>query len=143
MIRGEYEERRRRRGTLALDDCIRLLSDLLNSAGTCIFIIDGLDECSNPYELMKALRDISDSTDHLKLFVSSRLEDRVTVDFPQRLCQLITSEENGHDVESFIENDIKRRRIEINRRNPDQPEEMNDELAEELTLLLKKHAQGM
>lgn len=143
IVRREYEEKRLRRGTLSLEDSVRLLSDILRSAGQCIFIIDALDECRNPYELMKALRAISDSTDNLKLFVSSRLEVRVNIDFPQCLCQLITPEKNGLDVERFIESEIKRRRLEINRRNPEQPEEMNDELAEELTFLLKKHAQGM
>ncbi|PMD62296.1 uncharacterized protein K444DRAFT_339158 [Hyaloscypha bicolor E] len=135
--------------TLSEKDCTQLLATLIDTVGSSTVVIDALDECSDPYSLMEALRMISDeltkcaSAHSLKIFISSREEDRVTADFPNAICISITQEETHKDMGSFIQNEISRRRAKINHRTQGESEQMTNDLAEKLRCILEGRAQSM
>jgi dsDNA-specific endonuclease/ATPase MutS2 len=143
FILREFREHGEGKATLSTKDCTRLLSELVWALGGCTLIIDALDECSNPYDLLEALKTVSEDTKQLRIFISSRFEIKVASEFPEAFCVPITPEDNQKDIANYVNREIERRRNIINRRNRGEPEQMNDNLATELSEILQERAHSM
>jgi hypothetical protein len=87
---------------------VRLLPDLVKAVGLCTVIIDALDECSKPSDLVAAL-ETTYSTKQFKLFISSRPGIRIAPEFSLAYLITITLKENRKDIDSYIENEINSR----------------------------------
>ncbi|KAI9772499.1 MAG: hypothetical protein M1840_000704 [Geoglossum simile] len=139
----EWETKDRGRGTLTLADCKRLLIELTRSTGTYTIIIDALDECSDPSELVEFLNFTAESSKGLQIFFSSRLEDHITPKFTSVSSIEINQKRNQGDITAFVEGECRRRREVIRSRCPREPEQMTDDLAKKLQILLKDRAGDM
>ena len=126
-------------GRLSLGECSELLTEMISSYSNTTIIIDALDECEEPYELLRALKTIADSsTGHIKLFVSSRANVDVArvlivhskIDIQSQVKGLNT------DMDIFLHTEVKEgaRRL-LQGRYPG--------LEDRLTEVLKDRAQGM
>ncbi|KAL8958324.1 MAG: hypothetical protein Q9193_004597 [Seirophora villosa] len=126
---------------LSLHDCDDLVLEITDQL-PAIIIIDALDECDplRRHELLKALRHIVVKSNNLvKVLVSSR-------DDPDIVCRLnnvpnvyIRSDDNGIDVERYIEQELKKaiseQRLLQGR--------VHDSLQEQILRTLKNGAEGM
>ena len=90
--------------------CIKLLKEILASGLKVRIIIDALDECKDPDELLKALFDLSESSNgkHLELLLASRHEVDIAGWFPD--CQSVDVNERMpiDEMERFISMEIKK-----------------------------------
>jgi hypothetical protein len=143
FILREFREHGEGKATLSRKDCPGLLSELVRGLGACTLIIDALDECSNPYDWLEALKAVSEDTKQLRIFIWSRFEIKVASEFPEAFCVPITPEDNQEDIANYVNREIERRRNIINPRNPGEREQMNDELATELSEILQERAHSM
>jgi hypothetical protein len=112
------------------------------SNGTYTVIIDALDECSDPFELVEGLKLITQSSKNLQIFFSSRLQDYITPEFPSASIVEIDQKGDRGDIRTFIEQECRERR-EVIRHRFRGPEEMTDDLAETLQKLLNDRAGSM
>lgn len=114
----------------------------LGSNGTYTVIIDALDECSDPFELVEGLKLITQSSKNLQIFFSSRLQDHITPEFPSVSIVEIDQKGDRGDIRTFIKEECRERR-EVIRHRFRGPEEMTDDLAETLQNLLNDRAGSM
>ncbi|XWX01232.1 hypothetical protein V2A60_009258 [Cordyceps javanica] len=98
--------------TLRLDDCKTLLHDILELEASLklrIFV-DALDECDQPRELLKTLRDASQDNPHaLELFVSSRREVDVKDKLPQAVMIDLNELKTSGDMVRYINAEVLER----------------------------------
>ena len=139
-IRRVYDKLRYERpgsGCLSLEECSELLTELTSYHSKTTIILDALDECEKPYELLRALKRVAHSrTDQIKLFVSSRLN--VRVDSVVILHRKINIQSQGasKDMDIFLHTEVKSRdRRLLKGRYP--------ELEDRLIKVLRDRAQGM
>ena len=123
--------------SLSLEESVKLIVELSGSCAQTTIIIDALDECSQPYPLLRALQDILDKTaGRLKLFVSSR----VNVDVPSAVTTVsrinLHAEDTFTDVHDYVWKEVKqsKRRL-LKGKEP----ELEDKVVETLSY----RAQGM
>ena len=124
-------------GCLSLGECSELLTELTSCYSNLTIIVDALDECEKPYELLRALKRVGDSsTSQTKLFVSSRLNVNVAsvMIFHRKID--IQSQSASKDMENFLHTEVKQRdRRLLKGRYP--------ELEDRLIKVLRDRAQGM
>lgn len=123
---------------LSTEECLTVLraglSDDPSKAWT--IIVDALDECSKPAELLTALKSIVAVNPHTRLFLSSRegnLESVRQQYFPS-LSDITITKQNDEDIEYFVTNQIAIRRPGT---------DLSDTQATELTKVLVDRADGM
>ena len=139
-IRTFYDRLRYARpgsGWLSVEECSELLIELNSCYSNLTIILDALDECEKPYELLRALKRVVDSsTSQTKLFVSSRLNVDVAsvMTFHRKID--IQSQSASKDMQIFLHTEVKRgdRRL-LKGRYP--------ELEDRLIKVLWDRAQGM
>lgn len=109
---------------------------LMNARGKTIIVVDGVDECSEPMSLLRALHRIWKAYPGLKIFITSRLD----VDVPDVFSRITTVRSDlsktSDDIEEYIRGELKRKE----RRNP---KVINEELANRMVKILMERAQGM
>ena len=139
-VRTFYDKWRYERpdsGRLSLGECSGLITELISSYSKTTIILDALDECEKPYELLRAFRTIANSTTgHIKLFVSSRLNvDVASVLIPRSKID-IQSQRTSKDMDIFLHTEVKEgdRRL-LKGRYPN--------LEDRLIKVLRYRAQGM
>jgi Cdc6-like AAA superfamily ATPase len=121
---------------LSLTECEELLVTLLNLRGRTVIIIDGVDECTEPMQLLRALHQIRSKYSHLKLFLTSRLDVAVTDIFPGLPTIKSDFAKTTTDIRHYIEKELNREE----RRNK---RVITDELAARMVDILTQRAQGM
>ena len=100
-------------------------------------IIDALDECDKPNELLRVLREVSIGSSSVKIFLSSQMHIGVDAIFGDPFCVTIDTE-NESDIEYFIKKELV-----VPERRKDTESGMTDDLAERLGEVLLKYARGM
>ena len=124
-------------GRLSLGECSEVFTELISCYSNTTIILDALDECEKPYELLRELKTIAKSnTGQIKLFVSSRLNVNVnSVVILHRKID-IQSQGTSKDMDIFLHTEVKQRdRRLLKGRYPD----LEDRLIE----VLRDRAQGM
>ena len=133
--RWQYE--RPDSGRLSLGECSELLTELISSHSNITIILDALDECEEPYELLRALKTIANSsTGHIKLFVSSRLNINVSSVLIPRSKIDIQSQRISNDMDIFLHTEVKKGDRRLLKGN-------FPELEDRLIEVLRDRAQGM
>ncbi len=127
-------------GRLSLEECSGLLTaliSLISSYSNTTIILDALDECEKPYELLRALKTIANSSaGQIKLFVSSRLNVNVASVVILHRKIHIQSQDTSNDMDIFLHTEVKERDSRLLKgRHP----EIEDRLIE----VLRDRAQGM
>lgn len=122
---------------LSLEESSNIVAELVNSWSQTTIIIDALDECSQPYPLLRTLkRVIGSSAGRVKLFVSSRMN----VDVADVLVDVsrveIQVQDTSADVYKYVWKELKEgdRRL-LKGREP--------ELEDRMIATLNSRAQGM
>jgi len=140
-IKVMFNERGRDRisggGEPTMEECIDLMADLTATWPHNTIIIDALDECTAPSEVLDALQSVcTKSPSSVKVFLSSRMNVEIPFHFPD--CERIQIDEgkNSGDIESYIQGEVwgQKRRL-LDARRPD--------LEERLIQILTTRAQGM
>lgn len=126
---------------LSLHDCNDLVLEITDQL-PAIIIIDALDECDplRRHELLEALRHIVVKSNNLvKVLVSSRDDEDIGCRLNNVPNVYIRSDDNGIDVERYIEQELKKaiseQRLLQGR--------IHDSLQEQILRTLKNGAQGM
>lgn len=139
-VKDKYDEAQLHQGyvetKLSVAACVSLLSKILSSSSNTIIIIDALDECSDPSDLLSNLKEASTSAKSgTRFFFSSRMNVDVSEEFPE--CAKIDSGvESQDDIEFYVRTEVKgRKRRLLHGKAP----ELEDMLVEVLT----QRAQGM
>ena len=124
-------------GCLSLGECSELLTELISCYSNTTIVLDALDECEKPYELLRALKRVANSsTGQMKLFVSSRLNVNVASVVILHHKIDIQSQGTSKDMDIFLHTEVKQRDLRLlNGRYPD----LEDRLIE----VLRVRAQGM
>ncbi|KAF4625153.1 hypothetical protein G7Y89_g13014 [Cudoniella acicularis] len=100
--------KRSKEDKLSLNDCSKILSELSTRCRRTTIILDALDECADPIELLQHLKSLSGKKNvTLSLFVSSRNE--VEVSKVLENCPTINLESNNtsKDIEYFIRHEVE------------------------------------
>lgn len=121
---------------LSADECIRLLGQLTPSRQHTRIIIDALDECSEPDELLSSLKEISlSSKGTMQFFFSSRMNVAVSEEFPE-CTKVEVGSDNQDDIEFYVHTEVKKRKKRLlHGKAP--------ELENQLVEILSRRAQGM
>ena len=120
----------------SLDECSDLLQELIAQRLRTIIIVDAIDECAEPYTILRCLHGlIHNATDLLKLFVSSRSCIDVSVIFNDCYRVNIEGQDTSLDMYAYISNEVKEGKRLLDGKAP----EIEDRLIETLI----DHAQGM
>ena len=118
---------------------VELLGGILKSGIRLRVMIDALDQCDKPIELLKVLRDASyESSGQLELFVSSRGHVQVEKKFTDVVLVDINTSVPMDDMEIYITTEVKRRE-----QDERLLEGQNEELEDELISILSEKAGGM
>lgn len=125
-----------RDSSLSVSECVDLLATLIRKFGPTIIVIDALDECKSPMELLRKLSELGDKTQELKFLFSSREGVQVTRIFPGAQLVSIDSHKSLEDIERYITTELSR------------PERCNseiitDKLAKRMKDVLLKLSDGM
>ena len=122
---------------LSLEESANIVGELINPWSQTTIIIDALDECSQPYPLLRTLkRIIEDSAGRVKIFVSSRMNVDVS-DVLESVSRVnIQVKDTSADVREYIWKELKEsdRRL-LKGREP--------ELEDRMIATLNSRAQGM
>jgi hypothetical protein len=121
---------------ITIGDCINIIPQVLHDRGPTFIVIDALDEYEKPNELLRHLRDILAQSEHVRIFMSSRMEVRVRDTFNNVVEISTASKEASEDIYNYILKELNRR----DRRNPDV---ISIDMAERMVHLLTSFAQGM
>ncbi|KAH6670609.1 hypothetical protein B0J14DRAFT_99850 [Halenospora varia] len=121
---------------LSLTECEDLLIELMNLRGKTTLVIDGVDECTKPMELLRSLHRLCTSHSVLKIFIISRLDVEVLEIFPKISTVRSDFGKTSHDIKEYIRTELQRKE----RRNP---KVITDQLAERMVDVLTERAQGM
>ena len=124
-------------GHLSLEECSGLLTAMFSSYSNTTIILDALDECEKPYELLRALQTIANSTtSQIKLFVSSRLNVNVASVLSHCGKIDIQSQGTSKDMDIFLHTEVKQGDRHLLKGN-------FPELEDRLIAVLRDRAQGM
>ena len=121
---------------LTISQCKDLLVKLMTLRGETLIVIDGIDECSAPMELLRSLHDVWKNFPKLKVFLTSRLDVEVSSIFHRIPTVQSEVSKTSDDIREYITQELNRK----DRRNK---KVITDELAERMTNILVKRAQGM
>jgi hypothetical protein len=140
-IKRYYEEngRRDRDGKCLNDDkCIEWLVKLIKPPRCTTIVIDALDECTSPSTLLRHLAKVSERSQKVKLFFTSRdsgwISDSMSRYFPDSGEIRVDTSKNSKDIELFIGGELKKGRdLHI----------ITEESATRLQKILIDHADGM
>ncbi|KAE8446360.1 hypothetical protein EG329_012109 [Mollisiaceae sp. DMI_Dod_QoI] len=139
VIRDWYKRDAKRYVTgsrLSLMECEELLVTLMTLRGKTVIVVDGIDECSEPMQLLRALSQIWENFTQLKLFLASRLDVAVAEIFPRITTVRSDFSKTASDIRDYIRKELER----TERRNA---KVITDELAERMVNILTQRAQGM
>ncbi|EPE33667.1 Ankyrin repeat-containing protein [Glarea lozoyensis ATCC 20868] len=95
-----------------LKDCQELLValiDLQESTVSTVIVIDGVDECSEPLQLLRSLYDVWNKSPRLKLLVTSRLEVAVKDVFEDIITIRSDLTKTNDDIMKYIERELARK----------------------------------
>ena len=121
---------------LNLTECEELLITLMKERGSTVIIVDGVDECSEPMQLLRALHTIWKGFPRLKILVTSRLDVAVTEVFSRITTVRSDFSKTSDDIKEYIQKELERKE----RRNA---KVISDELADRMVKILTERAQGM
>ena len=122
---------------LSLDESANIIIELVNPWPQTTIIIDALDECSEPYPLLRALQQVTEgSAGRVRLFVSSRMHVDVSNVLVDVLRVIIQVEDTSTDLYKYVWKELKesKRRL-LKGREP--------ELEDRIVATLNSRAQGM
>ena len=119
-----------------MDECSDLLQELIAQRLRTTIVIDAIDECAEPYTILRCLHGlIQNATDLLKIFVSSRSCIDVSAVFSDCYRVNIEGQDTSLDMYSYTANEVKESKRLLDGKAP----ELEDRLIETLI----NHAQGM
>ncbi|KAE9375949.1 hypothetical protein N431DRAFT_404041 [Stipitochalara longipes BDJ] len=121
---------------LTMSQCEELLVKLMTLRGKTIVVIDGIDECSAPMELLRSLYNVWKNFPRLKVFLTSRLDVEVNEVFHKIITVQSDYSKTSDDIREYITQELRRK----DRRNK---KVITKELAERMIVILVKRAQGM
>ena len=124
------------RSRLSLVECEELLVTLMKLRGKTAIVIDGLDECSEPMQLLRSLHQVWKGSNRLKIFLTSRLDVAVTEVFPKIKTIRSDFAKTADDIREYVRKELQRKE----RRNV---KVITEELAERMVNILTQRAQGM
>ena len=124
-------------GKLTADQCVKMLRRVISQAKETVIIIDALDECEDPDDLLVCLKEVEDGNPcRTRLFLSSRMHVKVSKIYES--CVIVsTPGANEADLAFYIRNEVgnrKTRRL-LDGKRPD----LEGRLIETLT----RQSQGM
>lgn len=94
---------------LEIQECVSLIIKLADLNPQSTIAIDALDECNNDlrHDLFRALRAIATtSTNSVKIFISSRQDDDIKLEFKSESNISIDVEDNSADIELYVRTEI-------------------------------------
>ena len=124
-------------GILAADNCVTLLRGVISQGGGAVIVIDALDECEDPDELLLYLKEVEDDNAcKTRLFLSSRMHVGVSKIY-KSCISVSTLGGNEADLGFYVWNEVKNRKIRrlLDGKRPD--------LETRLIETLSRQAQGM
>ncbi|KFY54785.1 hypothetical protein V497_07443 [Pseudogymnoascus sp. VKM F-4516 (FW-969)] len=139
LVRDWYQKEAKHYVTgsrLTISQCEDLLVRLMTLRGKTIILIDGIDECSAPMELLRSLHTVWKNFPELKVFLTSRLDVEVSSIFHKIPTVQSEVSKTSDDIREYITQELHRKE----RRNK---KVITNELAERMTNILTKRAQGM
>ena len=123
---------------ITVKECCDLLAQVIQLHKRTTFVVDALDECSDPEELLDRLSELC-RTKNCQLLVSSRFNiSQFNIDVRNYVDKniVLSDDTTAADVNDFIEQEVKAQKHR-NRSG------MNHQQAKQLERLLKSRAQGM
>lgn len=96
---------------LGIQQCVSLIVELVDLNLQTTIVIDGLDECINHtrHDLFRALRTIVKTSSTLvKIFLSSRNDDDVELEFKRVPTISIDERDNAADIELYVRTEVDR-----------------------------------
>lgn len=96
---------------LGIEQCVSLIVQLVNLNLQTTIVIDGLDECNNDtrHDLFRALRTILNTSSALvKIFLSSRNDDDIGLEFKDEPNITIDLQDNAADIELYVRAEVER-----------------------------------
>ena len=124
---------------LGLKDCKDLLGKIVKSGVKLRIMIDALDECEEPKDVLIALRDAAkDVPGGIELLVSSRYEVHVDEKFPTVVPIDVNTSMDEIEMITYIATEVQDRETDERLLQGEYPE-LEDELIE----ILRKRAGGM
>ena len=115
-------------------ECVDLLVETIRLQGPTTLIVDALDECRDPYELLTCLESIQHQTAGVKIFLTSRFSIQNDMSFTS--ARVISKFDSAADIEAFINR-------ELNARERKSRSGMTATQAAEFQNLLASRADGM
>jgi len=94
-------------GEPTLEECTTWLADLTASWSRTMIIIDGLDESSDPWEVLSCLKEVFEkSASQVNIFVSSRMHVEVPHHFPDcRRIEVGEGNDSG-DMDAYTRGEV-------------------------------------
>ena len=95
---------------LTADECVNMLREVISQAKETTVVIDALDECEDPDELLLSLKEVEEGNPRrTRLFLSSRMHVRVSKIYES--CVIIsTPGANEADLAFYIRNEVGNRK---------------------------------
>ena len=93
-----------------LDDLIKMLVKRAESQQKFYIIIDGVNECGDPFELLQALKSISTSTDGVRILLSSINEKDIETclqGVPNLLVRSLHPKDIEKDISLFVHSSLQ------------------------------------
>jgi hypothetical protein len=121
-----------------LEEWLKILVELTASHKDPVIIIDALDECDDPEELLYQLKGILEHPgNNIRLMLSSRMHVEVRKTFPMIRAVTVSAEETSSDVATYIQCEVQERRTRrlLDGKHP--------ELEMQLVEILNTRADGM
>lgn len=96
---------------LGTEQCVSLIVELVDLNLQSTIVVDALDECNNDtrHDLFRALRTIIEtSTSLVKIFLSSRNDDDIELEFSGESNISINATDNMADIELYVRSEVER-----------------------------------
>ena len=95
---------------LTADECVTWLREVTSQAKETVIVIDALDECEDPDELLLYLKEVEDGNPcRTRLFLSSRMHVGVSKIYENCISVSATGE-NEADLVFYIRNEVEHRK---------------------------------
>ena len=143
-VKAMYDERARDRvsggGKPSFEECVAILHGLCDAWPRTTIIIDALDECLGPSELLHGLGEVrTKATSTVQVSISSRMHIDVPFYFPDYEQIHIEEGKNSGDIEKYVREEVnsggRQKRRLLDGKRPD--------LEARLVQILIARAQGM